>query len=192
MEIINPAPESESARPALEIYLVEHAEALPACSRLNAAYTTDYVWQMHIEESPRRVESAFTRVRLPRTMTVACPYTSSQQLALLEQSSHVIAAGYQDEPAGCAGATIEAWRQTLFINTMVVPPPLRRRGIAKRLLETFQSLACKAACKKLMVALQTKNYPAIQFAQRQGFVYCGYNDRYYPNGDIALFFSLSL
>jgi len=191
MERTNPATEAEAARTALEIYLVEHDDALAACSQLNATYTTDYVWQMNIDEAPRRVESAFTQVRLPRTMTVAYPYSSSQQLALLAQSSHVMAAGFDDKLAACAAATIEAWHQTLFINTIVVAPPFRRQGVAKQLLAALQNLAHKAACKKLMLALQTKNYPAIQFVQRHGFVYCGYNDRYYPNGDIALFFSLS-
>jgi hypothetical protein len=36
--------------------------------------------------------------------------------------------------------------------------------------------------------MQTKNYPAIQFARAQGFVFCGFNDHYYMNQDIALFF----
>ena len=43
-----------------------------------------------------------------------------------------------------------------------------------------------------MVDLQTKNHPGISFAQRYGFALCGYNDDYYPTGDIAVFWSLSL
>jgi ribosomal protein S18 acetylase RimI-like enzyme len=42
---------------------------------------------------------------------------------------------------------------------------------------------------RLMLDLQTKNYPAISFVQKHGFQFCGYNERYYSNGDIALFFS---
>jgi ribosomal protein S18 acetylase RimI-like enzyme len=43
----------------------------------------------------------------------------------------------------------------------------------------------------MTLEIQTKNHPAISFAQKHGFQFCGYNERYYPNGDIALFFSRS-
>jgi hypothetical protein len=50
--------------------------------------------------------------------------------------------------------------------------------------------ARKEKLRRLLVAVQTKNYPAIQFFIKSGFAFCGYNDRYYPNRDIALFFTL--
>ena len=40
--------------------------------------------------------------------------------------------------------------------------------------------------------MQTKNFPAMQFARAQGFVFCGFNDHYYTNQDIALFFGKNL
>jgi ribosomal protein S18 acetylase RimI-like enzyme len=40
-----------------------------------------------------------------------------------------------------------------------------------------------------MLGMQTKNFPAINLAQRLGFDYCGYIDHYYPNRDIAIFFT---
>ena len=39
-----------------------------------------------------------------------------------------------------------------------------------------------------MTAVQSKNYPAIQFLQKQGFKFCGYNERFYRSRDIALYF----
>jgi hypothetical protein len=39
---------------------------------------------------------------------------------------------------------------------------------------------------------QTKNYPGILFSQANGMVFCGFNDRYFSNGDIAVFFSQTL
>ena len=43
-----------------------------------------------------------------------------------------------------------------------------------------------------MFETQTKNYPAICFYRKHRFVFCGFNDRYYTNQDIALFFAQSL
>jgi hypothetical protein len=40
--------------------------------------------------------------------------------------------------------------------------------------------------------MQPKNYPAICLAQKLGFDLCGYNDRYFANQDIALFFAKNL
>ena len=34
-----------------------------------------------------------------------------------------------------------------------------------------------------------KNYPAICLAEKMGFELCGYNDHYFANNDIAIFFS---
>jgi RimJ/RimL family protein N-acetyltransferase len=37
--------------------------------------------------------------------------------------------------------------------------------------------------------LQSKNLPAIRLAQKFGYEFCGYNDQYYINQDVALFFA---
>ena len=42
---------------------------------------------------------------------------------------------------------------------------------------------------RVLLEMTTKNYPAIRFAQKLGFSFCGYNDRYYTNQDIAIFFA---
>jgi RimJ/RimL family protein N-acetyltransferase len=37
--------------------------------------------------------------------------------------------------------------------------------------------------------MQSKNVAAIRLAQKSGFEFCGYNDQYYLNKDVALFFA---
>jgi hypothetical protein len=44
----------------------------------------------------------------------------------------------------------------------------------------------------MVLEMQPKNHAAISMAQKLGFDLCGYNDRYYSNRDIALFFSRSV
>jgi hypothetical protein len=41
----------------------------------------------------------------------------------------------------------------------------------------------------MILEMQSKNYPAIQLAQKLGFDFCGYNDNYFDNQDIAILFS---
>ena len=87
---------------------------------------------------------------------------------------------------------LNLWHNTFNINNIIVQPNVRRKGIAKLLLKTAKLVALQNQCNQLTITLQTKNYPGIKFAQKQGFTFCGYNDRYYPNGDIALIFSLKI
>jgi ribosomal protein S18 acetylase RimI-like enzyme len=52
--------------------------------------------------------------------------------------------------------------------------------------------ARKRGLRSIQAEATTKNYPALCFYQKLGFQFCGYNDSYYANQDIALFFVLAL
>jgi len=82
------------------------------------------------------------------------------------------------------------WQGAGWISHLIVDRPHRRRGIATAMLEACRLWARKEGLQRLMVSVQTKNYPAICFCEKNGFAFCGYNDRYYENRDIALFFTL--
>jgi hypothetical protein len=45
---------------------------------------------------------------------------------------------------------------------------------------------------RITVETQTKNYPCIKLCQKAGLEFCGFNDQYFQNKDIALLFSQSL
>lgn len=165
---------------------------IPACSRLDASYKTDYVWQMRFQEGKRAIQSAFTQVRLPRTMPVNFPYPPQEMALILQRADYLQAACYHDEVVGCLGGVVEPWHRAFIITALVVHPRFRRQGVGKMLLMSAQEPAVQNNCKRLLLTVQTKNYPAIKFAQKRGFVFCGYNDRYYSNGDIALMFSLDV
>lgn len=162
------------------------------CSRLDASYNTDYVWQMVFEEGDRTVQSTFTQVRLPRTMAVSYPHASDNLFDLLERVDCLLVASYSDDVVGYISGILEPWRNTCVIPAFVIHPQARRKGVGKRLLKMVIAWATHQDCKQITFTAQTKNHPAIQFAKRYGFVLCGYNDRYFLNGDIALTFSLTL
>jgi hypothetical protein len=66
------------------------------------------------------------------------------------------------------------------------------RGIGTALLRAARDWALETKLRRLIVETQTKNYPAIRFLQKRGLVFCGYNDLFYPNQDIAVFFGQML
>jgi len=68
----------------------------------------------------------------------------------------------------------------------------RRQGIGTALMKAALRWAEERNLRTIMLETQTKNYPAICFYQRHGFVFCGFNDHYYATQDIALFFAHNL
>jgi ribosomal protein S18 acetylase RimI-like enzyme len=74
----------------------------------------------------------------------------------------------------------------------VVVPRLRRQGIASTLVFAAQELGENLGSRRIVLEMQPKNYSAIHMVQKLGFDLCGYNDRYYANHDIALFFAKGL
>jgi ribosomal protein S18 acetylase RimI-like enzyme len=84
-------------------------------------------------------------------------------------------------------APLAAWATDL-----VVKRRLRRQGIGSALVLAAQEWGAQHGSRNLVLEMQPKNYPAIHMAHKLGFDFCGYNDRYYANHDIGLFFAKSL
>jgi tRNA threonylcarbamoyladenosine biosynthesis protein TsaB len=69
---------------------------------------------------------------------------------------------------------------------------VRRQGIGTGLLLAGMEWAKQHSLDRLVVEMQPKNYPALCMMQKLGFLFCGYQDPYYTNRDIALFFAKSV
>jgi GNAT superfamily N-acetyltransferase len=75
---------------------------------------------------------------------------------------------------------------------VVVARSYRNQRIATRLLNIARKWARERDLTQMTMEIQTKNYPGILFCQQRGFTFCGFNDRLFPNQDIAVFFSQSV
>ncbi|MFN8459139.1 MAG: GNAT family N-acetyltransferase [Anaerolineae bacterium] len=176
----------------MHIYPAELAD-LNRCYQLNMSYITDYVWQMQSRENGRTIDVRFDTVRLPRPMRVEYPRSPDELLHHWQREEcFLVARPSEDEILGFLDAWPHPWQKLLWVANLVVDQSQRRKGIGSRLLKAGRRWAAEHNLNQLMLEIQTKNYPAIAFAQKHGFQFCGYNERYYPNGDIALFFSLSI
>jgi GNAT superfamily N-acetyltransferase len=165
---------------------------LPHLTALDHGYSTDYVWQMDAREENEQTSITFRTVRLPRSMRVAFPRDSQQLLEAWNRRVCFLVAEEAGLLKGYLNLTLAAAPETGWIADFAVDRRFRRSGVGSVLLASAAHWARQNNLGRLVVETQSKNYPAICFAQKHGMAFCGYNDRYYPNQDVALFFGMVL
>jgi ribosomal protein S18 acetylase RimI-like enzyme len=151
---------------------------------LDHGYSTEYVWQMEMEQGVPKMGAKFREARLPRT--------KEQLEKELKQRSVILVAESAGQPVGYAGLSLGVAPGAAWLTDLVVGASQRRKGIGSRLALAAQTWARDSKQERLVMEMQSKNHPAIRLAQKLAFEFAGYNDRYYENQDIALFFAKKL
>ena len=167
---------------------------IPACLELDHSYETEYVWQMRLSDNPDQREIIFQRERLPRLLESTWPGDAHRLNLVLAPDQCFLVAEDRAETEILAYLTmhVDPVYHVASLLDLVVSRPYRRRKIATRLLNVARTWARQRELVRMTAALQTQNYPAILYCQRSGFVFCGFDDHYFPNQDIAIFFSEAL
>jgi ribosomal protein S18 acetylase RimI-like enzyme len=178
--------------PEIEIRPADEAD-IPALIALDHNYSSDYVWQMELQqEEEGQVAVSFRQARLPRSVRVEYPRSPRKLAADWAERSGLLVASLQEEPIGYASLMLGVAPLTTWVTDLVVHRRLRRKGIATALLMAADEWGAQHKTDHLLLEMQPRNYPAIRLAQKLGFEFAGYNDRYYANHDIGLFFAKSL
>jgi ribosomal protein S18 acetylase RimI-like enzyme len=179
-------PESWSVRPA-------EWPDLEVCLQLDPSYSTDVVWQMEAQSHDGGTQVAFRSVRLPRSMRVAYPRDPQQRMQHWHQCQGFLVAERDEEQLiGYVALTRLASQRLGCITDLVIERDYRQQGVGTALVRAAMAWSKRHDLTRLMAELQTKNYPGICFYQQLGFGFCGFNDHYYTNQDITLFFVLGL
>ena len=100
----------------------------------------------------------------------------------------ILVAAEAGEVRGYINQETQPDQASAWMHHLVVSPAYRRQGIGTALLGRGHSARPPARLPHMMTVVQSKNYPAIQFLGRQGFRFCGYNEQFYRNQDIGLYF----
>ena len=162
---------------------------IPKMISVDHNYATGHVWQMTLDLTDIQTQVSFREVRLPREVHVNYPritrklvddWTKRDLLLLAEEDE--IVRGYISVRLGLAPAS--AWVDDLAVDRI-----FRRNGIGSALVLAAQDWCGKKGIHRITLEMQPKNYPAIQFAYKLGFDFSGYNDQYYRDQEIAIFFS---
>jgi GNAT superfamily N-acetyltransferase len=165
------------------------------CLRLDHRYETDHVWQMHIQqEETNHWQISFRKERLPRRLEAAVPQHEARLRAALPDDQCFLVATRRgsEDVLGYLTMLHDPINHLGLIRDLLVGAPVRGHQIGTRLLSVASSWAKERSINRLQIELQTKNFPGISFCQQRGFTFCGFNDRVFPNQDIAVYFGLSL
>jgi ribosomal protein S18 acetylase RimI-like enzyme len=174
--------------PEIEIRPASEDE-IPELVEMDHSYKSQYVWQMDRSQDEGQIIVNFREIRLPRPVTVEYPRPPSHLLRDWTDYSAVLVGVLEDYVVGYISISEGLSPTTAWVTDLVVAPHARRKGIASALVLAAEDWAKKRNNRRMILEMQSKNTPAIRLALKIGFEFCGYNDHYYSNQDIALFFA---
>lgn len=174
------------------------SEDIPKLLEIDHDYVSDHVWQMEVHHevgqkpSDLRVEIIFRQLKLPRSVQVEYPRRVAGLANDWKERSCLLVAALRGEVVGYASMSLNIAPYTSWMTDLAITRKVRHQGIGSALILAGQDWARHKRCARMVIEMQPKNYPAICLAQKLGYDLCGYNDHYFPNQDIALFFSKNL
>jgi ribosomal protein S18 acetylase RimI-like enzyme len=179
--------------PAIEIRPAKE-EDISTITQFDHSYTTDHVWQMdrqlEMDTEEPQFGAFFRKVRLPRSVHVDYPRNPKLLVEDWNLRSALLVAVLNDEVVGYTSLAQNNAISTIWMTDLIVTTTLRRHGIGSALvLAALEWSGTHPYCRRLVLEMQPKNHPAIRLAQKMRFEFCGYNDHYYSNNDIALHFA---
>lgn len=165
---------------------------IPYLSNLDSTFETHYVWQLEQLKEEQQFAVQFREVRLPRPIRVEYPYAAVVLTLDKLKDFFVLVAVLAGEPVGFIGVQENDLMKIAWARNLVIKNVFRRKGIGSALILAVQEWAVQRGMWRMVIEMQSKNYPAIQMARKLGYEFCGYNDHYYTSQDIALFFGIHL
>jgi ribosomal protein S18 acetylase RimI-like enzyme len=108
------------------------------------------------------------------------------------EKCYFFVAGHDGKILGYSRMHFYKWNTSAYIITLLVDAEQRRKGIGTRLLKFMEDFAREKRARILLFDTSTDNAPALQLYFKNGFKICGYNDKIYENGKIALYLAKEL
>jgi len=162
---------------------------IPKLIALDHNYTTGFVWQMTIDKMDPQTRVSFREVQLPREVHVNYPRNPVELADTWTERDALLLAEGLDSIKGYISLRLGMAPVSAWVEDLVVDQDERQEGIGTALILAAKEWCGKRGVGRLTLEMQPKNYPAIQFAQKLGFDFSGYNDQFYKHQEIAIFFT---
>jgi ribosomal protein S18 acetylase RimI-like enzyme len=174
--------------PKIEIRPVV-ANDLDALVSLDHTVETNYVWQMENRFEEDEYTIHFCQTKLPHEVRIPYPRSPEGLRDDWKKRSLFLVGAVGNRAISYIDLFVQPDKPIVWVLDLVVQESSRRKGIGTALILAAQEWARQHKLRSMMLEIQPKNYPAICLAQKLRFDFSGYNDHYYSNQDIALFFA---
>lgn len=177
--------------PEIELRIANMSDC-PLITKIDLDFDSDFVWKSQIIDDLDSYSIIFQTIKLPKTIHV--PFQASNETALenMVKRKEVLIARYENQAVGFVRLEQDETNNRILMKTGGVKPEYRRKGIGSAILTSVQEIALNNGVSRLVCTVQAKNDPAIRFIMAKGFQFCGYQEFFFPNLEIALFFSKNI
>jgi GNAT superfamily N-acetyltransferase len=173
--------------PEIEIRAVKQDD-LTSMIELDHSYKTDHMLQMQMNNDEANIGVSFRKVRLPRLSTIQYPRNEEDLIKSWEHSSSIFVGIIRNEFVAYIGMEEIPSSSVVRVRDIVVAPDYRRLGIASGLILAAEKWAAGRKFSMMIMEMQPKNNPAISLARKLGYSFSGFQNRYFPNQEMAIFF----
>ena len=161
-------------------------------AQMDLRFESDYVWKTQMLEGLDSFESSFQRIRLPQTIRVSFQAYSMANLETLIRQREILSVRYEDNVIGYVRLEQDETVNRIILKSGGVMPEYRNKGVGTVLLDRICEIARHNRIRSLVCMVQAKNDPTIHFLLARGFVFCGYQEFFFRNMEIGMFFSKSI
>lgn len=158
-----------------------------ACLALSHTNQTGRIWQMDFGKQPGVLTARFQTVRLPKLLEVVYPYTADELVNRWYAADYFQVAEQGEQLVGYLTLMLDTMEAVAWLGDMAIDPVWRRKGYGSQFLVLAKQWAKQEGARRFIGTASTKNYPATLFYEKNGLVFCGYNELLH-SGEILLHF----
>lgn len=161
-----------------------------SCLSIDLSYETDIAWQMDEVQDAGEWHVSFREIHLPRTLRIQPVCGGDSMLKSWQSRDSFWVAVEQRGVIGYLGLDVDHARHQAQIIDLAVTPQFRRQGVATTLLGRAMEWCMRYRVQQVVLICPLRAYPAVNFALKHRFAFCGFQDAYWPGQEVALFFRL--
>lgn len=158
-------------------------------SRFDHSGRTSRVWQMNQNVGEAEIRTRFKETALPREMRIKYPSSPETLQNRWKDYSLILVGCIDHAPVGYITLSTMFAPEMVWVKDLVVQERWRKKGIATTLIRAATDWALARKFCRMTIEMSSKNYPAISLVKKLGFEYSGFNDNYFMNNDLAIFFA---
>ena len=158
------------------------------CLEIDTSYETEFAWQMDEVHSGKEWHVSFREIHLPRTLRIESGISSEHLLKSWQNRDQFWVAIEHREVIGYLGLDVDMARYQARVMDLAVAPQHRRQGAASGSLPAPRNGASASTSTNSSLCAHSRPIPAISFANKHRFAFCGFQDSYWPGQEVALFF----